>query len=127
SISESYNSISTIVCDTLKSLGEIISGNRSSKELGGMISIAKVSGDALSAGAYAFFYLMAFISVSLGLFNLFPIPVLDGGYLFIYIVEGVIRREIPEKVKEVIFFLGFLFIIFLLLLSNFNDVLRIIK
>lgn len=126
-IEKSYSSISTIVCDTLKSLGEIISGNRSSRELGGMISIAKVSGDALSAGAYAFFYLMAFISVSLGLFNLFPIPVLDGGYLFIYIIEGIIRREIPEKLKEIIFFMGFLFIVFLLILSNLNDVLRIIK
>ncbi len=126
-VSEAYNSVSNIVSDTLKSLGEMIVGSRSSKELGGMISIAKVSGDALSAGLYAFLYLMAFISISLGLFNLFPIPVLDGGYLFIYMIEGIIRRELPEKVKQVIFFLGFLFIIFLLLLSNFNDILRIIK
>ncbi len=127
SINASYQAISNIVVDTLKSLGEIISGSRSSKELGGMISIAKVSGDALSAGLYSFLYLMAFISVSLGLFNLFPIPVLDGGYLFIYLIEGIIRREIPEKIKEKIFFLGFVFIIFLLILSNLNDVARILK
>ncbi len=127
SLNDSYNLVSNIVSDTLKSLGEMIIGSRSSKELGGMISIAKVSGDALSAGLYSFLYLMAIISVSLGLFNLFPIPVLDGGYLFIYIIEGIIRRDIPEKIKQVIFFLGFIFIIFLLILSNFNDVLRIIK
>ena len=124
---EAYNSVANIVTDTMHSLGEMIVGTRSSKELGGMISIAKVSGDALSAGLYAFLYLMAFISISLGLFNLFPIPVLDGGYLFIYMIEGIIRRDIPEKVKQVIFFIGFIFIIFLLLISNFNDVVRIIK
>ena len=124
---EAYNSVSNITTDTLKSLGEIISGDRSSKELGGMISIAKVSGDALSAGLYSFLYLIAFISISLGLFNLFPIPVLDGGYLFMYIIEGIIRRDIPEKIKEKIFFLGFIFIIFLLVLSNFNDIARILK
>lgn len=127
SVNNSCLLISNIVSDTLKSLGEIFIGKRSSKELGGMISIAKVSGDALSAGFYTFLYLMAIISVSLGLFNLFPIPVLDGGYLFIYIIEGIIRRNIPERVKQFVFFLGFLFIIFLLILSNFNDVLRIIK
>ena len=127
SVSHSYKLISNIVSDTLKSLGEIIIGSRSSKELGGMISIAKVSGDALASGFYTFLYLMAIISVSLGLFNLFPIPVLDGGYLFMYIIEGVIRRDIPEKIKQTVFFLGFIFIVFLLILSNFNDVLRIIK
>ncbi|MBR4315655.1 MAG: RIP metalloprotease RseP [Alphaproteobacteria bacterium] len=127
SIQESYSSIKNIVVDTVKSLGEILIGSRSSKELGGMISIAKVSGEALSSGFYSFLYLMSFISVSLGLFNLFPIPVLDGGYLFMYMIEGIIRREIPEKIKEVIFSIGFMFIIFLLLLSNFNDILRIVK
>ena len=127
SIVKSYQTISTIVGDTLKSIGEIIVGSRSSKELGGMIAIAQISGSAFSAGFYTFLYLMAIISTSLGLFNLFPIPVLDGGYLFIYIIEGIIRREIPEKVKQIIFSIGFLFIIFLLILSNLNDILRIIE
>ena len=70
---------------------------------------------------------MALISISLGLFNLFPIPVLDGGYLFIYLIEGIIRRDLSEKIKEKMFFVGFMFIIFLLLLSNFNDVVRLVK
>lgn len=126
-ISLSYETISGIVRDTIKSLWEIIAGTRSSNELGGMISIAKVGGNALSSGFYSFMYLIALISVSLGLFNIFPIPVLDGGYLFIYLIEAIIRRDIPEKVKEKMFFVGFMFIIFLLLLSNVNDIIRIIK
>lgn len=125
SLKVAYLQTSSIVHDTLKSLGEIFIGSRSSKELGGIISIAKVSGDALANGLTSFVYLMAFLSISLGLFNLFPIPVLDGGYLFIYLIEGIIRRDIPEKVKEGMFFVGFMFIIFLLLLSNINDIIRI--
>ncbi len=127
SIKLAYNKTSDIVSETLKALCEIFTGSRSSKELGGVISIAKVSGHALSAGFYSFMYLMAFISISLGLFNLFPIPVLDGGYLLIYAIEGIIRKDLPEKVKEKMFFIGFMFIIFLLLLSNINDIIRIFE
>lgn len=122
-----YDDTASIVTETLSSLGQMIVGKRSSKELGGMISIAQISGAALKSGLYSFLYLMALISISLGLFNLFPIPVLDGGYLFIYIIEGIIRRDLSEKVKEKMFFIGFVFIIFLLLLSNVNDILRLFK
>ena len=122
-----YNETKDIVTETLKSLKEIIYGTRSSSELGGMISIAKVSGKALSSGFYTFVYLIAFISISLGLFNILPIPVLDGGYLFIYIIEGIIRRDIPNRIKEKLFLVGFILIIGLLLLSNTNDIIRIIK
>ena len=111
----------------MTSLGEMVVGTRSSKELGGMISIGQMSGNALRNGFYTFMYFMALISISLGLFNLFPIPVLDGGYLFIYLIEGIIRRDLSEKIKEKMFFVGFMFIIFLLLLSNFNDVVRLVK
>ena len=123
----SYKLTSSIVVDTMKSLGEMVVGKRSSKELGGMISIGQMSGNALRNGFYTFMYFMALISISLGLFNLFPIPVLDGGYLFIYLIEGIIRRDLSEKIKEKMFFVGFMFIIFLLLLSNFNDVVRLVK
>ena len=126
-VKESYDTTASIVGDTLKGLGQMIVGKRSSKELGGMISIAQVSGAALKNGLYSFLYLMSLISISLGLFNLFPIPVLDGGYLFIYIIEGIIRRDLSEEVKEKMFFVGFMFIIFLLLLSNVNDILRLFK
>lgn len=123
----SYADTASIVSETLKGLGQMIIGKRSSKELGGMISIAQISGEALKNGLYSFLYLMSLISISLGLFNLFPIPVLDGGYLFIYIIEGIVRHDLSEKVKEKLFFIGFVFIIFLLLLSNVNDILRLFK
>ena len=126
-LSLAYHEIESIVTETMKSLGEMIVGSRSSKDLGGMISIAKVSGTALSSGFYSFIYLIAFISASLGLFNILPIPVLDGGYLFIYIIEGITRRELPSKIKEKMFLAGFIIIISLLLLSNINDIIRIIK
>lgn len=123
----SYDAVSGIVVKTLGAIGEMIVGDRSSKELGGIIAIAQIAGDSLSNGFYSFLYLMAFISVSLGLFNLFPIPVLDGGHLLIYTIEGILRRDLSEKIKEKMFFVGFIFIIFLLLLSNINDILRLIK
>ena len=127
SITNAYSEISYIVSQTTKSLFEILTGSRSSKELGGMISIAKVSGDALSAGFYSFMYLIALLSISLGLFNLFPIPVLDGGYLFIYLIEGILGHDLSDKIKEKMFFIGFMFIIFLLLLSNINDIIRMFE
>ncbi len=127
SISLASSQVSGIVSMTFKSLSEMLTGSRSSKELGGLLSIAKIGGEALSNGAYSFLYMIALISISLGLFNLFPIPVLDGGYLLIYLIESITRREISEKIKEKMFFIGFVFIVFLLLLANINDILRLFK
>lgn len=116
----------SITADTTRSLGEILAGRRSSKDLGGIISIAQISGNALAGGLYTFLYLVALMSVSLGLFNLFPIPMLDGGYLSIYALEAAIRRDIPERVKEGLFMAGFALVMAMLLLSNFNDVMRLL-
>ena len=123
-VCESGKKISDIVTTTIKGVGEMITGTRSSKELGGMISIAKISGSALSNGFYSFMYLMAIISVSLGLFNLFPIPILDGGQIFIILIESIIRHDLPDIVKSVFYFIGLAAVIFLMLLSNANDVIR---
>ncbi len=127
SLKMAYNEVSNIVSQTVGAMVDIIVGDRSSKELGGIIAIAQISGAALESGFYTFMFLMAFISISLGLFNLFPIPILDGGYLLIYAIEGIIRRDLSDKFKEKLFFVGFMFIIFLLLLSNFNDIVRLLK
>ncbi|MDR1476721.1 MAG: M50 family metallopeptidase [Rickettsiales bacterium] len=116
----------SITRDTTVSLGEMIAGRRSSRDLGGLISIAQVSGRALEGGAYSFLYLVAFISVSLGLFNLFPIPMLDGGYLLMYGIEALLRRPLADKFKERMFMAGFAVVVALLLLSNFNDIARLL-
>jgi regulator of sigma E protease len=118
--------VALITSDTARALAEIISGRRSSRDLGGIISIAEISGKALAGGLYSFLYLVALISVSLGFFNLFPIPMLDGGYLLVYAIEAALRRDLSEKTKERMFMAGFALVAGLLLLSNLNDVLRLL-
>lgn len=127
SLSKSYEVIYKIITGTTKSLNEMIVGKRSTKELGGIIAIANISSNALKSGLYMFLFLMATISVSLGFFNLLPIPVLDGGYIFIYTIESIIRRDISDKIKEKFFLIGFIIVISLMILSNFNDVRRLLK
>ncbi|MDR1009017.1 MAG: M50 family metallopeptidase [Rickettsiales bacterium] len=116
-----------ITSKTLSILGEMLTGARSSKELGGIISIAKASERALESGLYAFLFMVAFISISLGFFNLLPIPILDGGYLFIYIIEGIIRRPLPKRVKDALFWAGFGVIVLLMIIANGNDIMRLFK
>ncbi len=125
SAAASYDSIKGIVVSTSKALSQMITGKRSSKELGGVISIAKISKSAFDNGIYSYLFIMAVISVSLGLFNVFPIPMLDGGYILLYLIESVIRRDIPEKIQVIAFKIGFGFIVFLMILSNVNDLLRL--
>ncbi|MBN2675773.1 MAG: RIP metalloprotease RseP [Alphaproteobacteria bacterium] len=105
-------------------LGQIISGERSSKELGGFISIAKMSGRAAESGFYAFLFFIAFISMNLGVLNLFPIPGLDGGQIVFFLYEGIFRRPAPEKLQIGLTYIGFGFLIFLMIYSTVNDVIR---
>ncbi|HEY9163608.1 MAG TPA: RIP metalloprotease RseP, partial [Magnetovibrio sp.] len=79
----------TLTANILKGLGEMFSGDRSAKELGGVIMIAEVSGNAAEGGMASILYFMAVLSINLGLINLFPVPVLDGGHLAFYAAEGV--------------------------------------
>jgi regulator of sigma E protease len=122
-----FDELANITTKTLGLIGEMITGNRSTKDLGGIITIAQAGGRALDGGIYPFLYLMAFISVSLGFFNLLPIPILDGGYLFIYAIEAAIRRPLPHRVKDILFYAGFAIVILLMLVSNGNDIYRLAK
>jgi regulator of sigma E protease len=115
-----------ITAGTGRALAGIVTGTQSSRDLGGIISIAKVSGDALSQGVYSFLYLIAFISISLGLFNLLPVPVLDGGYIFIYLLEWIVRRDLSEKFKERMFAVGFALVVLLVLFATYNDIVRLL-
>ena len=110
---------------TLSALGQIITGARSVRELGGMITISEVGGRALDAGFMPFLFILAIISINLGLINLIPIPMLDGGHLFFIGLEAIIRRRVPEKVKLVAFNIGFGFIILLMIFVNLNDIMRL--
>ena len=103
----------TIIVSSFYGFVGIISGNLDLKYVSGILGIAKQAGDvAQSAGFLSLLALMAFISSNLGLINILPIPGLDGGHALIAIIEGVIRREIPVKIKYGIQFAGFLIIMF---------------
>ena len=107
---------------TLRGVGQMITGKRGSGDLGGIVRIAEMSGDiSRKNGMLDFIAFMALLSINLGLINLFPIPVLDGGHVVIYLVEIVSRREINAKVKENLFKAGFALILALMIFATWND------
>ena len=111
---------------TFRSLMAIIKGNVSIKELAGPITIAKIAGETASLGINALLGLMAFISVNLGFINILPIPGLDGGHVLIALIEGVIRRDLPLKVKMGVQQLGLLILLMLFITIMVNDIQRLI-
>src|SRR5579884_1896965 len=94
--------------------------------LSGPIGIAQASREAAQEGVVPFFMLMAMISVNLAIFNLLPIPILDGGSILLYLVEMVMRRDLSLQVKETVFKLGFVFLMAVVVFAIYNDLARII-
>lgn len=109
----------------LEALGEIITGNRSADELGGPLRIAQISGQVAQGGVFSFIHFMAVLSINLGLINLFPIPLLDGGHLAFYAVEGIRGRPLGPRAQEYGFRLGLIFVIALFLFVTWNDLLHL--
>ncbi len=113
---------------SLRGIGQMLTGARASKDVGGIIRIAEMSGDvSKSGGLLSFIYFMALLSVNLGLLNLFPIPVLDGGSLVIYLIELVIGRELNAKIKDYIFKFGLFIVLALMVLATWNDITHLIS
>jgi regulator of sigma E protease len=110
-----------IIRMTIDGIGQIISGRRSMEELGGPLRIAKVSGERFALGPAEFVFLIALISINLGFINLLPVPVLDGGHLLFYAIEGVRRKPVGPEVMEWAFRGGMVAILALMLLVTFND------
>ena len=102
-------------------LGQIITGRRSVKELGGPLRIAQVSGERFVLGPTEFVFLIALVSINLGFINLLPVPVLDGGHLLFYAIEAVRRKPVGPEVMEWAFRGGMVAILALMLLVTFND------
>ena len=123
---ESFRQVWNITTSTLKALGQIIVGKRGLDDMSGPISIAKYSGEAMKQGISVMIYFMALISVSLGLMNLLPIPILDGGHLMFYIIEAIRRKPLNEKVEETFNKLGFSLLLFLMIFVTIKDVFNII-
>jgi len=111
-----------VISQTLSSLRDIFLGYQSADQLGGPIRIAKVSGDVATLGLGALVGLTALISVSIGLLNLFPIPMLDGGHLVFYALEAIRGRPVGEWGQEIGFRFGLAVLLGLMLLATWNDV-----
>ncbi|NCP12078.1 MAG: RIP metalloprotease RseP [Sphingomonadales bacterium] len=107
---------------TGKTIGQVISGRRSIKEFGGPLRIAKISGEQVTLGLFAFLSLVALMSINLGFINLLPIPMLDGGHLMFYAIEAVRRKPPGPKALEWAFGGGFAFVVLVMLVFTFNDV-----
>ena len=118
---ETYHQSKTL----LTVLKQIVTGERSAKQLGSFITIAQVSGNAMAAGFFALLSIIALLSVNLAIINLLPLPVLDGGYLMILVIEAVIRRKLGGKGMEIAIMLGWILILALFLLTMWNDIARV--
>ncbi|MDE5057577.1 RIP metalloprotease RseP [Wolbachia endosymbiont of Drosophila bocki] len=118
SVSETYHTM----CLTIKALFHIIVGKRSINEIGGPIKIAKYSGQSAKKGVVMVVYFMAIISANLAAINLLPIPLLDGGHLFHYIIEAVIRRDLSLKCQKYAAIFGALVLFLLMATGMSNDI-----
>ena len=119
-----YHSLSEVYfvsISSLKYLGSIIAGSGDSSQLGGPIRIAKITGQVAEFGFIPFLSIMAYISISLGLINLFPIPLLDGGHLMFYSFEKILGRPLSQKTQEGFFRIGMFLLLSLMFFATFND------
>jgi len=122
-----YGARSTYIFGTLmaRSLWTMISGKASMDQVGGPVAIAKMAGEMARRGWADIFYFMAIISINLAFINVLPIPGLDGGHFLIISIEGIIRRELPLKVRLFIQQVGILFLLGLILFITINDISRL--
>jgi len=114
----SVNEVYFVTISTLKYLGTIITGKGDSSQLGGPIRIAKISGQVAEFGIVPFLSMMAYISISLGLINLFPIPLLDGGHLMFYGIEKILGRPLTQKTQEGFFRIGMFLLLSLMFFAT---------
>lgn len=114
-----------VISLTFSMVKKLITGDVGIQNLSGPISIAKGAGTTADYGLIYFLGFLALISVNLGIMNLFPLPVLDGGHLLFFAIEAVIRRPVPEKVQEISYRIGSAAILSLMLVAIFNDFSRL--
>ena len=117
----SLNEVYFVTTSSLKYLGSMLFGSADSSQLGGPIRIAKISGQVAQFGLIPFLSMMAYISISLGLINLFPIPLLDGGHLMFYGFEKVLGKPLSQKTQEGFFRIGMFLLLSLMFFATFND------
>lgn len=114
-----------VVERTLSYIGGVFAGREAADQLGGPIRIAQVSGEVATVGFTALMHLTAVLSVSIGLLNLFPIPLLDGGHLLFYGIEAARGRPLSDRAQEVGFRIGLAIVVMLMIFATFNDILHL--
>ena len=115
----------SVIERTLSYIGGVIAGREAANQLGGPIRIAQMSGQVASFGFVPLIQLAAVLSVSIGLLNLFPIPLLDGGHLLFYLIEGIRGRPLSERAQEVGFRIGLAIVLMLMIFATFNDIVHL--
>jgi len=115
-----------LTVETFRVLRKLVTRRASIKQLSGPIDIARISGEAARSGLHRLVWLMGLISLQLGVFNLLPIPILDGGHLTIIAFESIIRRDLSLRVKERILEVGLYMLIILMVVVLFNDIVKIL-
>lgn len=122
-VREAVHETGLIIDRTLTYIGRLVRGRETTDELSGVIRVAQVSGAvAASGGIPGLIYLMAVLSVSIGLFNLFPVPMLDGGHLLFYAIEAVRGRPLSPRLQDIGFRIGFALVIMLFIFVTVNDI-----
>ncbi len=114
-----------VVDRTLAYMAGVVAGRESADQLGGPIRIAQVSGQVASVGLVALIHLAAVLSVSIGLLNLFPIPLLDGGHLLFYAIEAIRGRPLSDRAQEFGFRVGLAIVAMLMIFATFNDIVHL--
>ena len=110
-----------VTTTSLMYIGKIITGSGDSSQLGGPVKIAKITGQVAERGIVPFLSIMAYISISLGMINLFPIPMLDGGHLMFYLFEKILGKPLSQKTQENFFRIGLFLLFSLMFFVTFND------
>ena len=123
---QSCSEVWNVTSMTLRGVGQMITGKRGGEDVGGVIRIAEMTGDITKNESFIdFITFLALLSINLGLINLFPIPVLDGGHVMIFVLEIIVGRELKEKTKEYLFKAGFSLLIALMIFATFNDIVHL--
>lgn len=114
-----------VVDRTVAYIGGVFTGRESADQVGGPIRIAQISGQVATVGLSALIHLTAVLSVSIGLLNLFPVPLLDGGHLLFYAVEAIRGRPLSERSHELGFRVGLALVLMLMIFATYNDILHL--
>ncbi|WP_431858924.1 RIP metalloprotease RseP [Azospirillum sp.] len=122
---QSAREIGGMIGGTFTALGQMIEGSRGTEELGGPLRIAQMSGEVAQTGVYALIWFMAFLSVNLGMINLFPVPLLDGGHLLFYGLEGLRGKPLGPRAQEYGFRIGLALVLTLMVFATWNDLVQL--